>query len=43
MNAARFCAVAVRSPRAIVQRRPYRLDTPGNPLGSVPLIRSCFG
>jgi hypothetical protein len=43
MSAARFCAVAeaLTVRRCALPRR--RFDTPGKPLGSIPLMRSCAG
>ena len=43
MIAARFCTAAaiLTAPYRAAPRR--RLDTPGKPLGSIPLIRSCPG
>jgi hypothetical protein len=43
MTAARFCAVAARLTSRYRAAPRRRLDTPGKPLGSIPLIRSCPG
>jgi hypothetical protein len=43
MTAVRFLAVAEALTSRNRARRPYRLDTPGRPLGSIPLFRSTPG
>jgi hypothetical protein len=43
MTAVRFVTVAQSLTSRRGARRPYRLDTPGRPLGSIPLFRSTPG